>query len=630
MLQRLRTAAVVCVVLAAASCGGKKGNAIAELKKADGPIERQQGEGAWGAVKVGQLYYIGDAARTAEAPAELQITGGGALITMQPHTVLRFGGKEGNSKIAVELGAIDLSGSGLVGLEVGDVRLKSGRVRVTAKGEGASLSLEMGDATVSTLEGETFDMVIGSIVDLVPDDVTVTSVPDAAVADAAIVDAPVDAAIAPDVATLVAEGKKVELLPPGEKKWTAVEPGQLVLTPGTRVRVGKGSGAKVTAKGTVLDMAGGSAMTLGEGLVLALDAGNAHGLVEPGSKGSVKLPGGAIELRGGQQAGADARLDVTRRDTKVAIARGNAELGGVTGGKLEMNRGESATLAKNGTIRVVEAIPNYYDFQVAAGESATIHDPRGKTAIQFQFGGKCKEGGFVEMDQNARFQTAKVSGGKDAANLMAEPGQWAYRLRCSAGSGDSAPVASGRVRVIKDSGGRPLPKQAATVAIDADGRTWRISYQSVIPTVKVSTKGVGTSFKLRIATGGKEQVFEGKGATVNIPGSKLDEGEYTYYLERDGVKDPKVSTLIIDFDNTAPQVYIQSPPAISTKPWEPQVTIRGALMPGWTAAAGGVEIPVDKQRRFVGKVDKPTGTTTMSIRLSHPQHGVHYYLRRGK
>ncbi len=625
MLLRL---VVAVVALLAAACGGKKDNPIAELKKADGPIERQQGAGAWTGVKVGQLYYIGDAARTADAPAELQITGGGALITMQPHTVLRFGGKEGAGKIDVELGAIDLSGNGVVGLDVGDVRLRSGRVRVTSTGNGATLSLEMGDASVSNLRGETFDMVIGSIVDLNPDDVTVTSVPDAGVVDAAV-DAPAEVPVAPDVATLVVDGKKVEMLSPGEKKWLVVE-GQLVLTPGMKVRVAKGSSAKITAKGVILDMAGGSSMSLGEGLVMSVDGGQTHGRVDAGGRGSVKLPGGAIELRGGQQAGADARLDVTARDTKVAIARGSAELTGATGGKLEMTRGESATLAKNGTIRVVEAIPSYYDFQVAAGESATIHDPRGKTAVQFQFGGKCKDGGFVEMDQNARFQTAKVSSGKDSANLMADVGQWSYRLRCSSGSGDSAPVASGRVRIMKDDGGRPLPKQAATIPIDADGRTWRISYQSVIPLVQVSTKGTGGEFKLHIATGGKEQVFSGTGAKINVPGNKLDEGTYTYYLERDGVKDPKVSTLIIDFDNTAPQVYIQSPPPISSKPWDAEVTVRGALMPGWSAAAAGVEIPVDKQRRFVGKVDKPTGTTTLAIRLSHPQRGVHYYLRRGK
>lgn len=620
---------VACAIACLVACGGKKGNAIAELKKADGPIERQQGEGAWAGVKVGQLYYIGDAARTADSPAELQITGGGAMITMQPHTVLRFGGKEGNSKIAVELGAIDLSGSGLVGLDVGDVRLKSGRVRVTSKGEGATLSLEMGDASVSPLNGQSFDMVIGSIVDLNPDDVTVTSIVDAAVADAAV-DAPVDAgAVVADEAHVVPAGKKVELLPPGEKKWVPVT-ADTVIAVGSKVRVGKGSSAKVTAKGTTLDMDGPSSMTLGDNLALIADAGLVHGIVDAGGKGSIRLPGGVIELRGGQQAGADARLDVNARETRVAMQRGTAELTGSKGGKLEMNRGESATLATNGTIRVIEAIPTYYDFQVAAGESATIHDPRGNTAIQFQFGGKCKDGGFIEMDQSASFKTAKVSSGKDSANLMAGSGQWAYRLRCSAGGGDSAPVASGRVRVLRDDGGRPLPKQAATIGIDADGRTWRISYQSVIPLVKVSTKGVGSSFKLHMATGGKEQVFEGKGASINVPGTKLDEGTYTYYLERDGEKDPKVSTLIIDFDNTAPQVYIQSPPAISSKPWDPQIKVRGALMPGWTAAAGGVEIPVDKQRRFTGTVDKPTGTTTFAIRLSHPQRGVHYYLRRGK
>ena len=67
---------------------------------------------------------------------------------------------------------------------------------------------------------------------------------------------------------------------------------------------------------------------------------------------------------------------------------------------------------------------------------------KGATAVQFLFGGKCPEGGFIEMDRDARFRAAKLSGGKDRANMMVGRGSWAYRLRCSSGAGDSG---AGRV-----------------------------------------------------------------------------------------------------------------------------------------------------------------------------------------
>ena len=82
--------------------------------------------------KVGARFYVGDAARTADGAAYLAVLGS-AKITMQPHTVLRFGGQAGEGKIAVELGAIDLSGTGSYGLDIGDVRLSKGSVRVTAQ-----------------------------------------------------------------------------------------------------------------------------------------------------------------------------------------------------------------------------------------------------------------------------------------------------------------------------------------------------------------------------------------------------------------------------------------------------------------------------------------------------------------
>jgi hypothetical protein len=54
------------------------------------------------------------------------------------------------------------------------------------------------------------------------------------------------------------------------------------------------------------------------------------------------------------------------------------------------------------------------------------------------------------------------------------------------------------------------------------------------------------------------------------------------------------------------------------------------VLPGWTAKVEGVEIPVDSRRRFHATVAAPQGAQALAIRLSHPQRGIHFYLRRQK
>jgi hypothetical protein len=285
-------------------------------------------------------------------------------------------------------------------------------------------------------------------------------------------------------------------------------------------------------------------------------------------------------------------------------------------------------MQKAGAIHQTAKIPDYYDLKVTIGGDAatfTVHDPKGSTALQFAFNGKCNGGGTIEMDNDPRFRTARISGGKDSANIIAEVGAWSYRLVCAGGGAGG----SGRIIVRKDSGTRPLPKDPPVNPIDADGRTYRIGYQSLIPNVKIKVPGTGTKFKLHLATGGAEETFESDKPTFTIDGKKLKEASYTYWVDRDGVKQDKASTLIIQFDQTAPQVYIESPQ--NGKPWPAEVDVKGAVLPGWTAKVDVVEIPIDKNtRRFSAKVPPPTDAQALAIRLSHPQRGVHYYLRRGK
>jgi hypothetical protein len=625
---------VVGLLLTALAFGCKKKPApIAELTKADGTIERQVGQGPWAAAEVGQKYYLGDAARTAEGPAELRLVGV-QIIKMEKYTVLRFGGgKDNAAKIAVELGAILLRGGGDYGLDVGDVKLANdGEVRIAAKGQGkSSVELLVGNAQLERADGQTLDLEIGKIVDF---DLTIGPVKMDAPADAGVVGdaAPADAG-GVDAAVVVSEdgsievtGKKAEIQSPGETKWKPLPAGAGKLVKGAKVRLGAGTTAKLVANGVTLAMAGGSRTAIADDLHFGLELGVATASVEPQTEGKVTVPGGSVSITGTDKAPGKARLDVDAKGgAKIAVLDGSAKLIGTAGADLAMKTGESASIAKAGAIHQTAKIPDYYDIRVPIGETPTftIHDPKGSTAIQFAFNGKCSGGGTIEMDNDPRFRTARISAGKEAANIIAEAGAWSYRLVC-AGGGQGG---SGRIIVRKDAGTRPLPKDPPVNPIDADGRTYRISYQSLIPTVKVKVPGTGSKFKLHLATGGSEEIIESDKPAFTIEGKKLKEATYTYWVERDGVKQDKPSTLIINFDQTAPQVYIESP--ANGKPFGAKIDVKGAVLPGWTAKVDVVEIPIDKNtRRFTAQVDPPTGAQALAIRLSHPQRGVHFYLRR--
>ncbi len=617
-------------VLAVASCG-KDPATIATLRRADGPIDKQIGTGPWTPASPGTKFHFGDGALTGDGAAALELLGG-AELAMQPHTRLRFGGTAGGGKISVEVGSIELAGTGAYGLALGEVTLSRGRVRIGASGSGDNtVELLMGDATITSTTGTTLELTLGQIVDLSSSmEVSIRridgGVPDAAPVDAGI-DAAIDAGIAPeDGAAIVVAGKKAEVLLPGAAGWAPLTTGAGMIPKGAKIRAASGTTVTLTSRGTSVELSGGARATLGDDLVLRIEDGDSIISAPANTEGQVLLPGGSLTLVSRPTGGSAAKVAVGPRDSRVTVARGGAKLSGSTGGELAMERGETANLAKTGTIRVIEKIPGYHDFRVSAGETYTIHDPKGATAVQFAFEGKCSDGGIVELDRDARFRTARVSGGKDSANLMIPAGGWAYRLRCTSGEGDGASVASGRIAVMRDAGTRRLLKDIA-FDIDTDGRTYSMTYQSTIPSVAVRIRGGGGPFTLHLAQGGVEETFTGPGPKITIPGSKLKEGTYTYWIDRNGARDPKTSTLKVDFNNTAPQVYIEAPS--EGRAWGDEIEIRGAVLPGWSASIDGVAMPIDKQRRFVGKISRPSGGA-IAIRLSHPQRGVHYYLRRGK
>lgn len=601
-------------MLAALAAACSKPTAIAKLVEADGGVEREEGgqSGRWSEASVGTHYFIGDAARTANSPATLEV-GSAARIVMQGKTTLRFRGSPGKTSIIVEDGAIDLTNTSSYTLDVSDAKLAPNRSRrITSKDGGKStIVLTVSDGAPPVKASEPIDLVVADAID--------AGVRDAAADAAVVIDA--DAGTQPvSPASIEVTGRKAEIRAPGATAWKPLPAGTAPLASGSAVRLGAATSARLVVDGTTLQLAGGSRIRLdpAQGVVLELGVATASAT----APSTVSLPGGAIGLEGSVAAPADARLDTNGRETTVAMLRGEAKLTGAQGADHPLRPGETASLTQGGAIRVIDVIPSYFDLRIVAGESSTIHDPRPPTAVQFQFDGRCPGGGTIEVGGSPQLRTVKISSGRDFANMMLGAGTVFYRLRCTVGEA----AASGRITVRRDDGRRPLPKnQGGINDIDADGRNYRISYQSIIPSVAVHVRGAGARHTLHLASGGKEQTFDSSGAAITVPGGQLHEGTYTYWVDRDGVRQDKISTLTIDFDQTAPQVYIESPN--NGQPWADDIDVRGAVLPGWTAAVDAITIPVDAQRRFAAKVGIP-GANALAIRLSHARLGVHYYLRR--
>src|SRR5262249_19162712 len=151
---------------------------------------------------------------------------------------------------------------------------------------------------------------------------------------------------------------------------------------------------KATANGTVLELASGSQLAIGDDLGFAVGLGTARVTVVQAVERTVGVPGGRVVLAGPTLA----RIEVnTRGEAKVVVLQGHATVVGKT--TLELATGESVSVEKLGGLRQLAVIPKYFDMKITLGElsALTVHDPRGSTAVRFAFAGKCPATGVIEL-----------------------------------------------------------------------------------------------------------------------------------------------------------------------------------------------------------------------------------------
>lgn len=619
---------LVLLLVALALCACKsheQAQAAAVIAQASGVVERGANGGTFEPAAFGTKLYLGDLVRTGAGTATLALADGGK-VTLEPNTTVLLRARGGKAQIEVGTGVALLEGKGMYAVEMGQVRLVDGALRISGTHGKPTLELVLGAGVLIEAAGQQRALVLGQVVLLEMGKVSLLSSGDAGVADATV-DAPASIAVTPGVIPIEITGDGATLLVDGQKQATKLPAGAGQVPARAHLMLDSRTTAKLSAPGAILTLGGATHVMLGEHFEITVNLGNAVASVAAGQSAQIAVPGGVVAPSPMPTGPAETRIDVDRQgDAHVATLAGGAVLTGKRAGTppLTLAAGANAIVRASGSAQPGDVvIPAYFDQALEAGAvpMLTLHDPAGATALRFTFGDKCPGIGVIELDLDLRFQTPRITSGKGAANILVTLGGWVYRLRCG---GTGVPVAAGRIVVRRDSGTRPLPSEPPSYPIDADGRTYRISYQSQIPDMTVRAGTAGGELHLVLA--GAEQVFRSQTQTFALPGTALKESTYTFYVVQNGQKS-KVSTLIIDFDQTSAQVYIEKP--VDGRPWSDPVEVRGAVLPGWSVLVGGTVVASDNNtRRFQTSIAPPTEARAIAIQLTHPHHGVHVYLRR--
>ena len=525
-------------------------------------------------------------------------------------------------------------GTGSYALDVGDVKLAhNGTVRITAKGNGVEL-IELTDRRRADQVDGRLELEVGKSIDLgiEPGRRSTPGSRDAAVRDAATDAAGRRASPRSSDATIEVTGKRAELLRAGRDDVEAAAGGhrrarpRAAQAPARRRHHREADRAAAPRSSSPAARASRSPTATRS---LGSSSAARRRRRRPRAARSA-----ARRRRRARRAPptrlAEARIDVNARDDEGHdAARRRRSSTGASGAELEMSRGETASLAKAGTIRASRRSRATSTSSVAGRRDRSRPRSEGADRAAVRVRRQVPDGGIIEMDHDARFRTAKVSGGKDSANMLRRRRQLGVPAALHAGRQRgrrrSRPAGSRRAR-------RRPPPAAEDPAAQRHRRRrphLRISYQSADPERRASTsKSPGADAQAPPRDRRQRGDVRQREAGDQRAGQQAARrARYTYWFDRDGVKQDKVSTLMIDFDQTAAQVYIESPTN--------GAAVGAAISTSRRRAAG-----LDRRRRgdrdpdrqaapVHGEGGSPTGKA-LAIRLSHPQRGVHYYLRRPK
>jgi hypothetical protein len=240
----------------------------------------------------------------------------------------------------------------------------------------------------------------------------------------------------------------------------------------------------------------------------------------------------------------------------------------------------------------VEASLDVFEIEIPAGETATVHDPHPPISVGFVTQG-CTTGAELDV-RELRSQGRRVRAPTTPA-LRLNAGSYRYSVRCI-GDAAGSTRGNGMLRVVRDSGGRSLPRTAPKISLDADGRRYNLRYQNLLPELRLRWPQApsATSYQLElIADGGATIREQASKPEIRLRSGRVREGEYRFSLSAGAARSPE-TTLRVTFDDTARTAQLAEPKDF-------------AFSPGNSVRVAG---------------------RALAVRVQHPIAGVHYYVRR--
>jgi hypothetical protein len=590
---------------------------LVEIKKGTAERSTDGGKG-WGPASVGDRFARGHAVRTSADGNALLEFGGGMVLRLGASTTIVFG------KVLSIVGEVtNESDKELVlMLDEGISRIgprSTVRFSVGDRGE-RQIVLVVGEATFENLDGNVASLERGAV--LVVTESTSDPEIDAGATAAADAAPPIDALVVATGAISVAVTGRITATEP-DREAQNLKTGEHSLAAGTRLSVRRGSSVEIRRGGEVAVVKGAADAVIGgeNGALVVADSGTIR-VSAPDSNTLIKVPGGAVMTRQGRGR---AEIAISRAKTKITARSGVIDVTG-GGARESIKIGEWIQLSRRGAMQVYGRQPRFADFAIGVGESAAIHDPGAPTAVRIRFGDKCAgEGGVVEYGSR---RSRRIAGGDGSSIVLLKPGRHRYELKCLADGVPGKSVASGTLRVDRSSGARPLPLKPANNSVDADGLSYRIKYQNLVPNIAFRWPDAAAGrYKLMVkAQGANARAYATSGPQHTLKSGTLGEGTYRFWFEGNGSRS-KEGVIIIGFDNASTSGYLRTP-RLGGKWGGAMIDVAGAGIKGSRVSVGGSPLPLDHQYRFNAKVNQPGSQAALAVKFAHPLRGVHYYVRR--
>lgn len=604
------------VVIAQCRKGSKVIATLAEVRH--GAAERSADSTNWAPAAPGDRFKKGSSVRTGADGEAVLAFGGGRMLLLGPSTTIHFG------EVLMIVGEVtNESDKELVlMLEEGISRIgprSTVRFTIGEKGE-RQITLLVGEATFEDREGKVENLQRGAV--LVVSESTTVPATDAGAVEVVDAAPPVDAFV-PKTGSVTAIVKgRITVTPPGGKAET-LKSGEHNLDAGSEIEVRGRNRVELKRAGSVALLRGHAAGIVGteDGALIDASRGNIR-VSSPESSTLVKVPGGKVLVRKGRGR---ADVNISRAKTKITARSGIVDVTG-GGARESIKIGEWIHLSRRGQMQVYGRQPKFADFAINAGESAAIHDPGAPTAVRVRFGEHCKaEGGVIEYGTG---RAQRIAGGEGSSILLLKPGRHHYVLKCLADGIPGDRVARGSLRVDRRSGTKPLPLKPANNSVDADGLSYKIKYQNLVPNITFRWPNANPGrYKLMVKAQGRgAKAYTTNGPKHTLKSGALAEGTYRFWFEGNGSRS-KEGVIIIVFDNAATSGYLRSPrPGAS---WGGgMIEVAGAGIKGSRVSVGGSPLPLDRQYRFNAKINKPGSQAALAVKFAHPLRGIHYYIRR--